>query len=41
MKKVDGSQPYSSDLAEKIPKNELKIILKNFLTNYKEQDLKK
>ena len=41
MKKVDGSQPYSSDLTEKIPKNELKIILKNFLTNYKEQDLKK
>jgi UDP-N-acetylglucosamine 4,6-dehydratase/5-epimerase len=41
MKKIDGSQPYSSDLAEKIPKNELKIILKNFLTNYEEQNLKK
>jgi|TARA_B110000495_G_scaffold203808_1_gene229668 UDP-N-acetylglucosamine 4,6-dehydratase len=32
--KVNGSKPYSSDLTEKIPKSELKIILKNFLTNY-------
>ena len=34
IKKSDESKPYSSDLTEKIPKNELKIILKNFLTNY-------
>lgn len=34
IKKADESKPYSSDLTEKIPKNELEIILKNFLTNY-------
>lgn len=37
--KVDESKSYSSDSTEKIPKNELKIILKDFLTNYEKKNI--
>jgi UDP-N-acetylglucosamine 4,6-dehydratase/UDP-glucose 4-epimerase len=39
IEKVDENKPYSSDLTEKIPKNELKIILKNFLINYEKNNV--
>ncbi len=39
IKKVDESKSYSSDSTEKIPKNELKIILKDFLTNYEKKNI--
>ena len=37
--KVDESKSYSSDSTEKIPKNELKIILKDFLKNYEKKNI--